>query len=217
MKELKKLIKKEFLPLLSPYGFILYRSNLIVEPINDLLKGFCFDRSHNHLYVHLFIQPLYVPATFQDLSYGWRLKGQHALGDMFLLDDEHIEFTKSELNKLILKEKGWLQETKTAFDFYTKFLISDLKLTGYKTKINLRYQETLTYTEAYIYPGRACNLVEEFLKKWEKDDRKDIEWMQEIKNNMLRLKQGCDSKEKIQELFNEWKKYTSSNLKLENI
>jgi len=214
MTELKSLIKKEFLPVLSPYDFMVYKNNLVIKPVGDLLRGFCFDRHDDSLYVELFIQPLYVPIQYMFLDYGWRLRDSQKSSEIFWLKEGQIEHSIFEIKRLLLSEKDILLETNTALDFYNKFLISDLKLSVYKTEINIRYQETLTLTQAYIYPEKTCILVDDFLKKWEKDDRKNVAWMQEIKNNMLLLKQNCASKEKIRELLTEWKGFTTEKLKL---
>ena len=217
MTELKSLIQKEFFPTLLSYDFVVYKNNLIIKPVNNLLRGFCFDRHDNQLYVHLFIQPLYVPSTYQNLSYGWRLKGVHSLGDMFLLDDNQLECTKAEIRSLLLSQKDILLAINTALDFHNRFLISNLKLLAHKTEVDIRHQETLTLTQSFIYPEKTCILVDDFLERWERDDRNHIPWMREIQNNMLLLKHCCTSNDKILELFAKWRSTTIEKLRLTKI
>jgi hypothetical protein len=212
MTELKKLISDEFLPMLAPDNFVLYKNNLIQQPVNHLLKGFCFDKG-NHLYVHLFVQPLYVPSEFQYLSFGWRLSGTGKYGEMFLLDDESMEYTKSEIGRLIQQEKDLLLSIKTPLDFFNTFLLGDLKLLQSKSK-DMNYQQGLACTQAYIYPEKACAIVDRFFKNWDSADRKELPWMQQIKNNMMLLKDACSSKEQVHALLSNWKEFTIKHLEL---
>jgi hypothetical protein len=199
--------------LLAADGFGIHRNDLVIEPVDDLLKGFCFDRSDNVLYVHLFIQPLYIPSQYRYLSYGWRLKRDN-FQSMFFLDEEHIEDSISEISRLLVKEKHWLLDTKTVTDFYHRFLISDLKIMQNKSGIDIRYDETLTYTRAYLHPQAACSYVDQFLTKWTEEGEREGGWVQEVVNTMHLLQQVCESKEKVEELFDQWKQFTATNLNI---
>lgn len=215
---MKHLIKNEFFPTLSSFGFTIYKNNLIISPTDDLLKGFCFDRHDERLYVHLFVQPLYIPYKHQTLNYGWRLKGDTGLGDMFLLKDEQMNFTTSEIKRLLLLEKDVLLETKNALNFLNNFLLGNRKLIASKNEKDIRYKEALTYTEAYVYPEQAGFLVDRFLQLWEADPYNNAVWMKEIRNNMLLLKEASASVEQVKVLFEKWKEFSYSNLKLpENV
>ncbi len=57
-------------------GFIGNRDLVLAQPVNRILRGFCFDRSIDKtaFYVNAFIQPLYVPFTTIDLTLGERLE-----------------------------------------------------------------------------------------------------------------------------------------------
>ena len=71
-RETEKLLKK-LLPRLP--GFAVSRRSLFMCPVKHILRGFCFDRSIDPLsfYLHVFIQPLYVPRDSVALSFGERL------------------------------------------------------------------------------------------------------------------------------------------------
>ena len=57
-------------------GFTSNRDLVIAQPVNRILRGFCFDRSieKTAFYVNAFIQPLYEPATTIALPLGDRLE-----------------------------------------------------------------------------------------------------------------------------------------------
>ena len=71
-RETEKLLKK-LLPRLP--GFTVSRRFLFMCPIGHILRGFYFDRSSDPLsfYLHVFIQPLYIPRDSVVFLFGERL------------------------------------------------------------------------------------------------------------------------------------------------
>jgi len=207
-------IFKELLPTLKQDGFKIYKNNLILSPINDLLRGFCFDKHDTRLYVHLFVQPLYVPMAYQNLSYGWRLKDERSGLEQFLIDDEHLNDSVIEIKRLVDENKKTLLATSNALSFYDTFLISDAQILANRTDKDIRFQEAFALTKSYLYPETTCSNVETFLQKWEMDSNKGSTWMQELKTNMLQLKKSCNDTIKIGEQFTQWVSYTKSRLRL---
>ena len=75
-KDFERLAKTYLVPHLE--GFRSHGHLLFMEPIDCLLRGFCFEPSGfdaTSMYLNFFIKTLYVPVEYVELTYGDRLRG----------------------------------------------------------------------------------------------------------------------------------------------
>lgn len=59
-------------------GFTAKKNLLFFRPLGHILRGICFDNScfkPKGFFVHVFVQPLFVPCNHIALNFGWRIGG----------------------------------------------------------------------------------------------------------------------------------------------
>jgi len=197
----KKFVPQEVLE----KGFSVIKYLCIKTPVNNMLAGFCFEKIRTHLYVNLFFQLLFVKADCITLKYGWRLSGRHKQGSLFLVDEENIEYSYSEVKTLLSKEVDFVASIDTLEKFYNFFKT--------RARDDLRYYEGLVYTAFYLNAYDKEKMLNKFMQLWELSDRKELYWMKEMKEGIDTLVK-LDGKEELMTFFNNNIEWTLNELKL---
>ena len=201
-------IQKHFLSPLKGLQYQQKGNYLIKAPIGDLLRGFCFNWPGDAVYVHWFFMPLIVPAGHIYLSYGGRLSAGKPVWDRFKMDNGHLAISTSLINQLIEKQGPVIEATKTLNGFLDKFFKEE--------KDDVRWLEMKAYLHCYLSKSDCTSIIDGFLVYWDKSDRKGLNWMQDMRANMLNLREASEhGRDKVERLFASWKQETISNLKLE--
>lgn len=205
-----KRIYKNHLEDIFPSNFILKGDILYNRDIDNLLVGFCFEKSGFHkegVYILPFVQPLYILDEDINLTFGTRIKSRRN-GDLWHLKNNiDIDKTLSELKPLMKKElKNFLLKIKNSEDFYNYFKNKKVK--------NIRIKEALVYSAVHSDNKKGKILISEFIKELKKEDL-EIDWIKGILEDMLYLEKEYDNRDTLNILFNENLEQTRLNLKLE--
>ena len=194
-------------------GFICNNKMIILAPIKDFISSFLFDKPQANCYLHWFIQPIYYPSLYICLTYGWRLGAERKI---FSLDNENdMQFTKTEMIRLIKESKHHVLDIKTPMDFYNKF--NDLSIFDNFKKAMIDpflHKEMMAITLCYTGNKDYKNIIDGALDYWSTSDRTQLSWMQDITIRLKKLREYCDNGTR-NELFKEWESYTVKNLRLE--
>jgi hypothetical protein len=194
-------------------GFVHKDKEIFISPVKDLYRGFLFNKSHDHFYLHLVVTPVYSPLKHLPLTYGWRISTT-PYREMFMWDKEKDNTeVKAEVIQLLQESKKFLLDINTPLDFYNRF--KDFDKEKFSSVDTYHHQKTIAYTLCYAGQADCCKVIDEALQHWETSDRKQLPWMQEIAANLRKLKSVCSDNNKKEQLFNEWKLATIKNLRLE--
>jgi len=189
-----KKIAKRFLEEIPDQNF-LFRKNVIYKfPINDILLGFCFEKSGFNKdggYVSVFAQPLYVKSDSITLSFGKRLKGIN--GELWQLDNNpNLENT---INELLSLMKNSVQD-------YLRYIDEVVKFYNYyhdKTS-NIRMIQAITYSAIYSNISDSEIILDSYIDTLQKQDL-SIKWIKNLLEESLYLKSIFFDKEAINRLF----------------
>ncbi|GEM_PF-4469158 len=194
-------------------GFVHRNKEIFIAPLKDLYRGFLFNKSHTHFYLHLVIYPMFSPTKYLPLTYGWRISTTPNR-EMFVWDKEKDNAeVKAEVIRLIQESKNVLLEINTPMDFYHQF--KDFDKEKFSTVDTYHHKKTLAHTLCYAGHADCCKIVDEALRHWETSDRMQLPWMQEIAVNLQKLKSVCSDNSKKEQLFDDWRLITIKNLRLE--
>ncbi|WP_420552292.1 hypothetical protein [Tenacibaculum aiptasiae] len=192
-----------------PNSFILKEGVLYNKDINELLVGFCFEKSGFHkdeVYVWSFVMPLYVENEDLSLTLGKRMEIKKNGGVWHLKNNSDIDKTISELKSLIKKElKGFLSKIKTSEDLYDYFKNKKVK--------NIRIKEALVYSAIHSDNKKGKKILSGFIKELKKEDL-EIGWIKSILENMVYLEKEYENKNDLNVFFNKNIEQTKLNLKL---
>ncbi|KAB1153395.1 hypothetical protein F7018_17170 [Tenacibaculum aiptasiae] len=206
--EIKRIYKNHLKDVL-PSGFILKGGILYNKDINELLVGFCFEKSGFHkdgVYVWSFVMPLYVEKEDLSLTFGKRMEIKKNGGVWRLKNNSDIDKTISELKSLMKKElKAFLSKIKTSEDFYDYFKNKKVK--------NIRIKEALVYSAIHSDNKKGKKLISEFIKELQKEDL-EIGWIKSILEAMVYLEKEYENKNDLNVFFNKNIEQTKLNLKL---
>lgn len=209
-------LKNNFAPILTKVGFNKKGNSFISVEREEILKGFVFDKSGDSLYVTWFVMP-FIPVTYEIyFDVGERLVGKQETGDLFLLEEQNIETTTKELQKLISEKITLLQSINSCKDYYKFFYEENNwnKLNNLWLKSNLRHLERVLFVKAYLNLPFEKEL-KAFKKEWQNSDRKHVSWMQEIKREVDKLVEAKSrNKESIINLLDSMRNETIENLNL---
>jgi hypothetical protein len=197
---------------LQAEGFVHIDKQIFIAPIKDFFKGYFFNKSHYHFNLELCIAPLYQPIISVPLTYGWRLRNKKNV-TMFMWDKESDNSdVKAEVIQLIKEAKDILLAINTPIDFYNRFKDHDKVNKSIDTH---HHAKVIAYTLCYAGHSDCSKSINEALQYWEKSDRIHLPWMQEIADNLQKLKEARGVDGEKEKLFKEWKCYTIKNLRLE--
>ncbi len=205
-----KRIYKNHLEDIFPSNFILKGDILYNRDIDNLLVGFCFEKSgfqKEGVYILPFVQPLYILDEDVNLTFGTRIKSRRNVDLWHLKNNIDIDKTLSELKPLMKKElKNFLLKIKNSEDFYNYFKNKKVK--------NIRIKEALVYSAVHSDNKKGKILISEFIKELKKEDL-EIDWIKGILEDMLYLEKEYDNRDALNILFNKNLEQTRLNLKLE--
>jgi len=201
--EVKKLIKSIVPYLVNPHWDI-YKDALVIQPTNDLLRGVYFNRSgmnSSQFELCWFIQPLYVPSDFINLSFGEIITTPNNLQWWEYHDDRNADLSKSIshlINKIDANVLSKIDDAETFYEFYK----NDKELT-------IRHFEAVAYSAACSELEISDDILEQFLSFLKGRQEMKLEWVQQIYFNTERLLKG-DRKE----ILRDWEMQTRSALKI---
>ena len=199
-REIESFIKKNIIGYVGP-NIIQKGSYILLHPFDDLLGGFCFERSasdKNSIYIWWFVQPLFIPGSIIHLTFGNRLENLHRNQSWENLDlMENIEKIREIIQKTIPLIKT-LTDSPSFYDHYD----------GHPLE-NLRIDEALVYTRIWIestnYMDKIKNLISDIDNKFDGS----IPWIKTIKEDMINLSLSenprsilADNKKNLIELLN---------------
>jgi hypothetical protein len=202
--EIKKIVKNSFRQILDQ-RFNLYKNILYKHPLNNILLGFCFEKSASNkegVYVWVFVQPLYVNADYIVLSFGKRLKGKN--GEFWKLKDTlNFEEMISELETSMQNEiDTFLKEVNTPLKFYNYYT---------EKSVNIRMVQAVVYSAIYSKHKDAESLLKNYITMIKQEDL-NYDWIKNLLKEALCLQNIIDSKSSIDDFFDNNINSTKINL-----
>ncbi len=200
---IKSLFNKHIKPHLNK-NELQYKSGLLFNIHNGLLKGYCFNGSsfsRTQFEIVVFVLPLYVPSDFVGLSFGYFLRSPQKRQWW-----EYDEMKLEELGKhlaIVINEadKKFLSKINTAADFYHFYKRNNTNST--------RFYEAVAYSATYAKIDGYKKLLDNFISFLEKSEDFKFDWAKEIyKNTKLLLEDGGE------EYLKKWEVVTRGNLGL---
>jgi hypothetical protein len=186
-------------------------SLLFNAPVIHLLRGFSFDTSgfdRNTFYVHVFLQPLYVPRDHVAYLFGKRLYGRQ--GQSWSIDAEHQGATVEDVLASI-KEQGlpFLGYVQTPGDLARKAPL----VGGRGSDPNMSEAVAYSFVLAHEYAEArgALDRLQALLRAGDPADP----WAAELlgRSQLVRERLERDPEEAIA-LLEEWNEQTRTNLRL---
>ncbi len=198
-------ISKEIIPQLNNSYWGIYNESMIIEPVNELLRGVYFNKSgvaKSQFELCYFIQPLYVPFNFINLSFGDNIKTPNNK-QWWEFDNNILEQLSNTITPLINRvDSNFLSQIDDAENFY-KFYKSDKKKT-------IRHFEAVAYSAAYSNLNIANDTLTDFLSFLRKREEMKLDWVKQIYFNTEKLLEGGNPKS----ILNDWEIETRVALKL---
>jgi hypothetical protein len=196
---LNRYIKPEFAGYRQS-GRILYK-----EPLEYVLRGYSFGSGFHTdtLYVHVFMQPLYIPREYHHYTFGDRIAGVDVEDDnpvpvmeevlRAMKDAEpHVDRFRSPMD--IANDEWYFQGQDERY----------LELRGYSLVLTGDYEEAETCLQAL-----RVELSQQIRK------RPDATWLPEVDDRAARLLEAVRRNPPLAiAMQNEWTEYTKRNLKL---
>lgn len=200
-KDFEKL-GKSILPVLP--GFTVNGSLLFVQPIGHVLRAVCFDGSSfdaNLFFVHVFLQPMFVPASHIIFNIGWRLGGGSHRWD---IKDANIQ---NELGAALKREVlPFLKRVESAQDFVAAIESLPISADAYA-------RQATAY--AWAMAGNVERSVEE-IEKLVRMLNVKVSWQNEMVERAEMIKKKLlDDPSKAQAQLEAWESATLQNLGLE--
>lgn len=195
-----KKIYNNYLAKVIPPDFELDKGILYKTPVNEILVGFCFEKSSSEkesLYIWSFAMPLYIEKDIISLTFGQRLKDSKGNELWHLKNNQSIDKAIAGLASLMYDEiESFFPAVETPESFYRFYKDKEVK--------NIRIKEALVYSVIYSKNNRANELLKDFIAELEEEDL-EIGW---IRNVLLRAKEL----EKIIDDEDKFKAYLSKNI-----
>lgn len=176
---------------------------LFIRPISSALRAIYFDSSGfalNLFFVHVFVQPLFVPAKHIALNLGWRIGGESHRWD---ISDPKLQ---TELNAA-LKREGipFLTQVRSPRDIVVAVESLHKSADPYA-------QQVIAYSLARSGDiKQACLELDRFVELVEPTGY----WREEIKRAEVLKKMILADPSEAQRLFDRWENETAINLGLE--
>jgi hypothetical protein len=207
-KKLESIIKKNILNLLVG-NYILTDTYVIKSPIEDIVIGFCFERSSTDdgIYIWWFTQPLYIPDNTLHLTFGNRIRLPDK-NELWNFGKNHIDNTVNILMEELLIHDKMINVLKVPSNFYEYYLETREK--------NIRIYEATIYTACWIGLSNVDEEIEVCLNFIQVNLNLSIPWIKKIFDNLSLLRIQKNQGERIA-ILNQWKNNTLSALKLDHI
>jgi len=190
----ERVVKRYLQAFIINDDFIFSNNLLYKSPLEDILAGFCFEKSglnKDGVYVWCFVQPLYLKSEHIILSYGKRLKGTR--GELWLLkNNTNLEETIEELIPLM----------KDAIDVFLNNVDTPSKFYNYYQDklVNLRMAEAVTYSAIYSKNKDSKLILENYINILENENI-EVDWVKNLLDVAKGLKLIIGNDEAIQNLF----------------
>jgi|GEM_PF-2309620 len=201
--DIKKITRK-IIPRLTYSNWNIYREGVIINPENGLLRGVYLNRSGlnaSQFELCYFVQPLYVPFNFINLSFGGIIRTSEN-NQWWGFDTDTLDQLVNKMTPLINQvDINFLSKIKNAEEFYSFY--RDQK------ELTIRHFEAVAYSAAYADLTIANNLLIDFLSFLNNRGELKLDWVKQIYDNTKELLNG--NKQEI--LFN-WEIQTRMALKL---
>jgi hypothetical protein len=200
-----RLLLKAILPKLENHKWVLHEEKIIIEPVGCILKGIHINKSgldKSQFELKYFVQPLYVPDKYLNLSYGSTLRniGGRQWWDY---DFDKIEEISNQISILINKiDKAFLLKISDANDFYSYFKKDK--------KLSFRFFEAVAYSSCYSKNVRFKEDLSDLLAFLEKKENRMHPYAQFIYKNTQKLILS----ETPESILEEWVLETKLALKL---
>lgn len=200
--ELRKLVKKNILPLLNDY---MYHKDILIKSIDGfILRGFGFEvSSFGKVAIIPFFQPLYMERENFVWTFGNRIRDRDNREWWDLENEDNILYLVEMLNAI---DEKMLSKVVNSLDLYNLFKSDEEK--------GLRYEEALAFTACKADLDIADNIFHKQIQRIE-DEGKDYDWILTLKSKyelFLRL-----NKEERHNKLSEWENLTIKNLNLEEL
>lgn len=200
--EIKKIVNNHLGEIVSK-GFKLQKDILFKEPLDDMLIGFCFEKSgfdKDIFYVNAFVQPLYIENENIILTFGWRIRKQWKLKN-----NDNLDKDLQELSTLMLEElNSFLNIVDTPSKFYEYY---------HDKCVNIRMIEAVVYSAIYTKHPDAELILNNFIEILQNENL-SIKWMKKILNEMIDLKETFHNDAEISKKLQSNIQKTKSHLKL---
>ena len=206
-QEIQKLLIKPAIKQLKGDFRIVKGTFLVKYPIEDIITGFCFERSSdkNDFYLWTFAQPLYQLDNIIYLSFGDRIKNKNRRESWsFMNTSSFNKNTIEELISALQNNLGFVEKMRNPEKF---FLHYEDRL---KTISNWRSIETLVYTSFWLKKSNAKIDAVALVKYIEKNDDLSLDWVKQCRDSLQELV-NCDDPIAI---LQKNKEQTIKNLKL---
>lgn len=199
-----KKIANSIIPRLNNSYWDFYQDTLIIKPVNELLRGICFNKSglsKSQFELRYFVQPLYVPLNFVNLSFGGFIRTPNNR-QWWEYDNEILEQLSNTMSSLVNQvDSTFLSQVRNAEKFYEFY--KD------ERKNSIRHFEAVAYSAAYSEQKTANEMLLDFLSFLGKKEEKNFDWVKEIYTNTEKLLEG-----NRKDILNKWEMQTRTALKL---
>jgi hypothetical protein len=206
-RETQKLLIKPVINHLNG-DFRTVKGNFLIKyPIDDIITGFCFERSSdkNDFYLNTFSQPLYLLDKIICLSFGDRIKNTNGITSWNLIGSPRFSAnTIEELISALQNNLSFVEEMRNPEFFYSYY---EKK---YGNSKNWRLIETLIYTAFWLKKPDAKLDAIDLIKYIETHDDLTIDWVKQCRDSLQELVNSADPIAILQKN----KEQTIKNLKL---
>lgn len=204
--DIKKIYNSHLAKVIPP-EFELDKGILYKTPVNDILVGFCFEKSSSEkesLYVWSFAMPLYLEKDNISLTFGRRLKDSKGNELWRLKNSQSIDKSIAELASLMYDEiESFFPAVETPESFYQFYKDKEVK--------NIRINEALVYSAIYSKNNRSQELLKDFIAELEKEDL-EIGWIKNVLLKAKELEKTIDDDHKVRGYLSKNISETKSNL-----
>jgi hypothetical protein len=204
-REIDKFIKQHIIKEIDS-SFKLHQGYLLSYPIEDIVAGYCFERSSidSGIYLNRFAQPLYMLDKYFYLTFGNRIKNKYGNERWLIKDSNGSPQNAPELIASLKANDEFIKEMQDPNIFYDY-----AEKRGAETG-NIRILEAQVYTAFWLKKPDAILQAKELITSINQDVDMSIAWVQEV----VRLLQVLiDTSDPIG-VLTEYKIQTSHNLKL---
>ena len=203
--EIKKIVKIYFESITSK-DFILFKDILVKISNDNILYGFCFEKSSNKntLFVWSFCLPLYIPNNFLRLTFGKRL----IKSDWLVKENINIIEDMRKLESLMIHEiDNFFDQVDSASKFYSYYE---------EKKDNIRVHEPLVYSAIYSKNPNSNLILNDIISEMESEKYNiSTEWENNILLDMKHLKSILNNEIELKKLFQKNILNTKQVLKIE--
>tara|TARA_R110002020_G_scaffold419049_1_gene628272 strand:+ start:439 stop:1071 length:633 start_codon:yes stop_codon:yes gene_type:complete len=204
-----KKIYNNYLAKVIPPDFELDKGILYKTPVNEILVGFCFEKSSSEkesLYVWSFAMPLYIEKDNISLTFGQRLKDSKGNELWHLKNNQSIDKAIARLASLMYDEiESFFPVVETPENFYRFYKDKGVK--------NIRINEALVYSAIYSKSNRAKEIMKDFIAELEEEDL-EIGWIKNVLLKAKELEKMIDDNHKAKAYLSKNISETKSNLSL---